>query len=303
MEETRFPDGTAGLRLSNADVELDVTTSVGPRILRYAYYAGPNAFAELPGAVIRTTLGAYRLRGGHRLWAAPEVPPATYAPDDEPVEVESRGPLSVRLTAPRHAATVLQKEMTVTLEAAGTRVTVVHRIRNPGSGPVELAPWAITIVAAGATAILPQEPLEPYGPATLRPSRTLALWPYTDFSDPRWTFGRRLIRLRADPAHPGPQKIGLANRVGWVGALAGETLFLKRFDWREGVLYPDLGSNCEVYAAGEFLEVESLGTLQRVGPGESVEHVERWSLARAVPPDLDDETLWDRIQSNRTALS
>ena len=30
----------------------------------------------------------FHLRGGHRLWAAPEDPRVTYRPDDDPVEVD-----------------------------------------------------------------------------------------------------------------------------------------------------------------------------------------------------------------------
>lgn len=34
-------------RLSNDDVELIVTTDVGPRVMRYAFIGGPNVFLEL----------------------------------------------------------------------------------------------------------------------------------------------------------------------------------------------------------------------------------------------------------------
>ncbi len=42
--------------------------------------------------------------------------------------------------------------------------------------------------------------------------------------------------------------------------------------------YPDFGCNCETYTAGTFIELESLGPLEVVAPGESVQHLERWSL-------------------------
>jgi hypothetical protein len=58
--------------------------------------------------------------------------------------------------------------------------------------------------------------------------RAMTLWHYTDLSDPRWTFGRKFIRLRTDDTLDAPQKIGIANKQGWAGYWRKRTLFLKR---------------------------------------------------------------------------
>jgi hypothetical protein len=75
-----------------------------------------------------------------------------------------------------------------------------------------------------------------------------------------------------------PQKIGIANKLGWAAYLRSRTLFLKRVAYRENALYPDYGSNVETYTAGSFVEVENLGPLERLQPGQSTEHTEIWSL-------------------------
>jgi hypothetical protein len=39
-----------------------------------------------------------------------------------------------------------------------------------------------------------------------------------------------------------------------------------------------MNSNTEIYTAGGFIEVETLAPLQKVHPGETAEHAERWFL-------------------------
>ena len=50
---------------------------------------GPELFAQLGEDVVidHPGSGIYRFHGGHRLWAAPEVPAITYASDDHPCVV------------------------------------------------------------------------------------------------------------------------------------------------------------------------------------------------------------------------
>ena len=66
-------------------------------------------------------------------------------------------------------------------------------------------------------------------------------------------------------------------------------LFVKRFGWEPGAAYPDGGCNAEVFTAGGYMELESLGPLTTLEPGASVEHVERWSLVGGL--DGTDEAL------------
>lgn len=58
----------------------------------------------------------------------------------------------------------------------------------------------------------------------------------------------------------------------------GNLEFVKRFDFDENAVYPDLNSNTEVYTAGSFVEIESLAPLRTLASGESTEHSERWEL-------------------------
>jgi hypothetical protein len=282
--------GFEALQISNGTVELVLTTGIGPRIVRYGFVGGDNALGEMaPNAPpTKTALGEWRLYGGHRLWAGPEAMPRTYAPDSAPIKATVQGS-TVSLAQPTDAAGI-EKVITVTLAASGAGVTLEHRLTNRGLWPIEVAPWALTVMHGGGFVIIPNEPYRSHEDELL-PTRAMAAWGYTDFSDPRWTWGKRYIRLRTDASMKEPQKIGVSNRRGWAGYFRNGLLFVKRFDWIEGGSYPDFGVNTETYTSENFVELETLGPVRTLAPGESAVHEERWTLHRDVNPGATEESL------------
>lgn len=275
------------VRLRNDTVDVRLATAFGPRVLHYGRRDGANVFGAAPGARVDTALGPWHPHGGHRLWVAPEHMPRSYAPDDDPVDVHIDG-ATVTLTQATEPATGVQKALTVTLAPAGSQVTVTHHLTNRGGCDLDLAPWALTILAPGGVVILPQEPFAPH-PDMLLPVRAVALWAFTDLSDPRWTIGPRFMRLRPDPSRAAAQKIGIANRQGWAAYHRDGLLFVKRYGWDDRARYPDFGVNTETFTAGAFVELETLGPLVVLAPGATAVHEERWFLADGVTcPDGDD---------------
>jgi hypothetical protein len=275
--------------LSNGAVEVTLATDVGPRVLGYNFVGGENVLGEHPEITVTTEWGEFKPWGGHRFWTAPEAMPRSYAPDNDPVEFDY-GALSARLIREVERHTNVRKELTVTLDAEGSGVTLTHRVTNRGAWRVELGAWGLTIMRGGGTAVIPQEPFGPH-PQNLLPARALVLWPYTDMSDARLSFGRRFVRLRSDASSGEPQKIGLMNKGGWAGYVNEGTLFVKNFPYEEGAVYPDYGCNNEFFTAGLFIEVESLSPLKLLEPGDSIEHVERWRLFEGVGVGDDEDSL------------
>jgi hypothetical protein len=276
------------LRLANKEVELLVTLDVGPRVIRFGFIGGPNEFKEYTGMLGKKGGREWRIYGGHRLWHAPEDPVRTYYPDNEPVAAQEihGGVLVIQAV---EKSTGLQKEMEITLEAKQPKVKVVHRLRNHGAWPVEFAPWALTVMAPGGRCIIPMPPRGEH-PRDLLPANTLTLWPYTDMSDPRWTWGNKYVLLRqeADPRRAKPQKIGAWVPDGWAAYAAGGRLFVKTFTPVAGARYPDCGCCFETFTNQDMLEVETVGPCVNLQPGASVEHVERWTLFRNVPTPTND---------------
>ena len=269
-------------KLANSVVEVIVTTDIGPRVIAYRFIGDENILAELgPDVVVSTELGDWHPWGGHRLWHAPEAKPRSYSPDNNPIEAEVVGGDSIRLTQPVEPSTSIQKEMLVQLDPVDSRVTILHKLMNLGHSEVKLSPWALTIMNGGGMTIFPNEPFIPHTEKLL-PARPMTLWHYTDLSDPRWTFGKKFVRLQSDPNLEHPQKIGVANKQGWGAYLRGKTLFVKRFPYVEDADYPDHGCNFETYTAGSFIEVESLGPLVLLEPGQSAIYTEHWFLFNGV---------------------
>jgi hypothetical protein len=291
MERTSWNGFENSRRLTNGTVEVVVTADVGPRVVVYGFAGETNVLGEALGASKTTRLGVWHPLGGHRLWAAPESLHSTYAADNDPVEVVEELGGGVRFTAPDEPLTGIRKDVVVRLAPAGTEVTLLHRITNVGVWPLEIAPWAITVLRGGGVAIVPQEPYAPHGDGTLLPSRVLSLWSYSDLSDPRFAFSRKYMRVRSDVGREAAIKVGVSNGRGWAAYLVAGVLFVKRFSYEPGAPYPDNGCNNEIFTAGAYMELESLAPIRRLEPGAYAEHVERWSLHRAAGVGESDDDL------------
>lgn len=293
MEKIPYQGWPNCYRLSNAAVDLIVTADVGPRIMRYGFVGGQNQFREVTEFLGKTGGEEYRSYGGHRLWIAPENRPRTYQHDNSPVAIEAL-PGGLRAMQPVEQLTGIQKEMEIYLDAEGSGVRVVHRLHNRGVWDIEAAPWALSVMTPGGTAIAPLPPRGTH-PEDLLPTSTLILWSYTDLSDPRWHFGKRYVSLKQDPKATTPQKMGMPMLDGWAAYLNHGQLFIKKFAYRDGAAYPDMGSSFEFFTNAKMLEMESLGPLGKIAPGAFLEHEERWFLFRDVTlTSLDDDEI-DRV--------
>jgi hypothetical protein len=275
------------VRLTNGVVDVDVSTEFGPRVMRYRFCGGENMFAEVPHLSTPTPQGVWKPRGGHRLWVAPEHMPGSYALDDRPVMHEEIDAGAAVFRQPVDS-TGIEKSLTVRLSREVSTVIVEHTVTNRSSWPIRVAPWAITIVAPGTVAI-PQPPYRSHNEALL-PAQTIVLWSYTDLNDSRWLIGPRLIRVTPDPARPQPQKIGVGSPQGWCALLRARTVFMKQVEWDGTAEYPDRGSNIEVFTAGDYLELETLGPLRVLAPDAAATHTERWDLFRDVEVGSTEES-------------
>ncbi len=208
--------------------------------------------------------------------------PDSYAPDDDPVEVRLEDDRTLTISGRPDAAGV-EKEIRIRLPPRGAEAELTHRLVNRRTSAIEIAPWTLTIVRGGGVALLPSKPWRSHD-ESLDAARPFVLWSFTELSDPRWSFGRRSILLRADGAREDPQKAGAGNTCGWCACVWKETVLVKRLGHDPVARYPDFGCNNEIYAAGTFMELESLGPLRTLEPGDSVLHAERWSLHRAAIP-------------------
>jgi hypothetical protein len=273
-------------KLTNGEVEVVVSTEFGPRVLELRRAGGENVFGDLSDEPPKPTPfgDGWRIRGGHRLWLAPEDPVITYYPDN--ASLTSRGDArAVTVTQPVEPHTHIEKEMTLEL-LGGTRVRVTHRMRNRGALAIDVTLWALSVLRTGGVALLPQPPYAPF-PDALLPARPIVTWQYVKMSDERFGWGDRFIRVRQDPNAKTPQKIGAFDVVGTVGYASRGELFVKRHAPMRGA-HVDFGCNVEIFVNDRFLELETLSPTQRIGPNETAEHVEEWTLL-PIASETDEE--------------
>jgi len=261
------------VELVSGSFRLAVTSQVGPRIIGGFIDGSANIFAVLPPEPYKAVETGWVLYGGHRLWHAPEVLPRTYAADNAPVTIteDSKG---VTFSSGVEAGTGIEKSFRVR-PLGRNRFELMHTLVNRNAWAVTLAPWALSVMAPGGVAILPHS-RQTKGPNPFAVDRVLNLWNYSEFNDPRLTLGREFIMLRQDSQASRPVKIGLNSREGWIAYVNQGAALVKHVPFDARVTYPDNGSNLECYSCDLFLEIETLGALVTLEPGQSATHFEVW---------------------------
>ena len=284
------------VRIANELIELWVTIDFGPRVIHFSRIGKENVFYEDEKMTsIGEPFDVYggeivKLYGGHRLWASPEILPRCYYPDTKPVQYKEVAG-GMEFVAPIETVNGIQKSITITFDENEPTVVLDHGIKNCGQWEIELAPWAITMMDAGAVAVIPM----PAGKTGLLPNRNIVLWDYTSMNDPRIYWGKLFITLRHDMSILNPFKFGIYDEAGWCAVFNKGQLFLKYFEAVSEWDYPDGGCNLESYTCANMLEVESLGALEYLPPGEWVNHIEEWSLFEENYVPSNDEVEINRI--------
>ena len=122
----------------------------------------------------------------------------------------------------------------------------------------------------------------PFDAGGFQANRNIVLWPYTRLDDARLSIGESLIELRGDrPAGRsarGPVKVGASLRRGWLAHWRDGILLVKRAVHAEDRPHADLEASGQLYANPEFTELETLGPLVDLAPGEAAEHDEDWEV-------------------------
>ena len=287
IQEIAYAGWKRNLRIQGPTTELVITLDVGPRIIRYAFHDDRNIFVELPEQLGGKGEEEWMIRGGHRFWTAPEAP-HSYALDNVPVTWKKIGDAAVELVEPANPSFGFQKTMRVEM-FANEVVRITHLLTNVSSAPLNLAPWALSTMAPGGVALIPQPELDlhpsefPDGRAVKEeeflPNREMVLWPFTDLTDGRYAFSGNFLRVTYLP-EMAATKLGLKLDTGWVGYQLGDVVFAKYFAYDPAQNYPDRGCNFEIFTNTRILELESLAPLVPFAPGATLTHIEHWTLSK-----------------------
>jgi len=282
-EKTTYGSFGNCLRIYNGFVELYVTLDFGPRIIHYSLLGGPNVMFTNENKInIKQGKdfdqvfypGAYwDIYGGNRIWVSPEVMPDTFYPDHEPVQFKICSNGATFVCKPQVYNNV-QVSLGVVLDEASSRVYLTFRVKNVGNQPRVMAAWSVTAVDAGGFEVIPQ----PSVVKGVLPNRHISLWDYTDMNDERLYWGKKFIVLRHASEVTRPTKIGINNVDGWACYINKGLCFVSRYNHELQGVYHDFGASYESFANEHYVEMESVGPLREIAPGQSAVHLENWEV-------------------------
>ncbi len=258
--------------MDNGVIEVGIPLEFGLRVGHFSFCGEKNVFYEHPNDMtLFTTEQGWRIRGGHRLWLAPESE-KVYCPDNNPISYRFEGE-SLVLTQQEDPALKVIKEFILTFD--GAKLQVTHRVTNTGDAPLECSLWAISVVAPGGTETINFERRD----GGMDHWHRISMWDYTSLGDPRVTYTRDQIVIRHQPLEE-KYKIGVGHPYGPVRYENGDTVFVKHFPVHTDKLYPDANVSFETFCSKYMMEIESLSPLGTIQPGGDMEHTEVWELLR-----------------------
>ncbi len=293
IKRTSYHGWRDALVMNNGKVTVVIVPAIC-RIMQFGFTGEEGVFWENPALAGQPALTGDWARtdwvnlGGDKSWPAPEAewskftgrqswrPPAAF--DGLPCTAEIVGDWVV-LTSAVDPGYGIRVERRVRLYPGTTDMTIQTIYHRVSGDPVRLGIWVITQLRepAGLFAPVPAGSKFPQGFTLLG-------------KDPPPTLHSEngLISLLRDPRTS--HKIGLdGGSLLWVG-----DRHVLRIDSRlqPGAEYPDHGCSMEIYTSADplhYIELETLGPLESLKPGESISHANTYTLIRRTKPTPEAE--------------
>ena len=199
-------------------------------------------------------------------------------PDQLPAQVSQVDPLHVRGETAVDAVTGLQLRWEVQVDAHEPVVRLTHRIRNGGTVSRRLAPWAVAAVAhqhRGETAAAADDAVADRDPQAFAMP--------TGATFPGIRVGTGEIILGLDQQFAESRKIGAVGRAGWVEFRPGDGLLRSWSPLPSGII-PDGGRNLTLFHQEAVAEIEHVGALSTLAPGQEAVLEQTLSLVAGAGP-------------------
>ena len=272
-------DGLDAYEIKTDAWRMIVVAGCGPRIAFLGKIGGENILYWQNDQVSR---GAWRLRGGHRVWITRPMADEsedTYLPDNEPCAV-ALTQSGIVLTAPRHPVNQLSRGMDIEC-LSDCKFRVTNFVRNDGDLIYSGGVWSPTCI-------------DPNGKQFRIPlGQENVTWDIVKIVVPRIFAGN--VTSLEDPQVRYENNDMLLTPMGTVckrcatapkGALEMNwpekgIRFTKQSVYDPHARYPLDGCNVAVFLGKDnwMAEMETFGKEQAIIPGQTAENTEYWSLA------------------------
>ena len=257
----------------NGVIEIGIPLEFGIRIGHLSYKGEENLFYEQPNDLNELcTPEGFRVRGGHRLWVAPESE-KVYFPDNSPIKYEVDGE-RISLFQQNDPWLDIQKSIEITFTGEEC-LNINHKILNTNKTTTRCSVWAVTSVAPCGVEYIPLR----YRENGYDPLHKITMWDYTSLGDERAKYEREMITLTHTQIIK-KYKIGVGHPAGPVTYKNKGVIFEKSFEIDPKLEYPDGGVSFETFMCRHMVEIESLSPLFELAPGQQAEYCENWSLNR-----------------------
>jgi hypothetical protein len=279
---------TGALRLRNEQVEAIVVPEVG-RVMSFRFHDGQNVLWEdqsLRGKRGDATGREWVNFGGDKTWPAPEaewkahtkrekwMPPPGF--DGMPGRARRDGSAIV-LTSPVDPFYGIRTSRRITLRGDDPIMVIETEYEKVSGAAIPVGIWVIAQF---------RDPVAVYVPVPATSRFPDGHFRFRDTPWPQLTTMGGLIKVTRDPA--ASHKLGSdADRMLWVGT---KEMCLMATTRVAGAEYPDRGASAEVYTNPDpktYVELETLGPLATLAPGQRIQETNTYTLLRRREPDAD----------------
>ncbi|MCC4211260.1 hypothetical protein [Leeuwenhoekiella parthenopeia] len=264
--------------LENKNTRVILNPNLGGSVLEYSLH-GKNILFENPkhdGRIWKGGEERFEVPGG-RMDVGPEKTTPFRASFFNKWQAKITGKLSATMTSPIDTVLGLKLIREFILDSESSRLTCTQTIENTGNIPQAYAHWSRTLAKGGGICLIPiaQNKRLPQGYALYRDQQTIDFNPV-----PEKNIRKRngILEILGPTSVP---KFAIESDAGWIAYIhQNDLLFIKTFPVYPDKLYGDMLSNQVSiwYYKNEKCEIEPLGPLEVIKPGQRISFTETWDL-------------------------
>jgi hypothetical protein len=213
-------------------------------------------------------------------YAEPDQVPTSFDVGNQPAEVLQQPPHSVRLRLAPAAGLRYSVEVSLRNDRPGLQLDCA--LENVGTQPRRIACWAVAAFTRDGHFIVP------FGKAPRSRRRLVLSW-WTQWPQTGVHVGRDTLLIdAAAPVQGTAYKIGIITNSGWGAFVREGHVLLSAAPFDPAAAYPEDGANLTIFQSNggpqSWCELEQLGRLGKIEPGQSARLSETFELFAITPP-------------------